>query len=296
VAFAILLGNAQDAGVPQAGCACANCQAAWADARKRRLAAALGLVDAEAGLFFLVDATPDVREQLHALQAAAPGARLGGVLLTHAHLGHYTGLLHFGFEAMDTRAVPLYATPRLLEFLRANAPWRQLVAQGNVAPCALAPGEWLALSPGLSVQPVAVPHRAEWSDTVGYVVMGRGTVGHPAAGRAAERGLLYLPDIDSWETWAAPPWGQEVREVAARVDVALLDGSFYSPEELPGRDLAAIGHPLATDTAERLAGLRGEIALIHLNHTNPLHYPGPERAWLAARGLQVAEAGMKWEL
>jgi hypothetical protein len=107
---------------------------------------------------------------------------------------------------------------------------------------------------------------------------------------------LYLPDIDSWEAWAAAPWGLDVRALAAAADVALLDGTFYSAGELPGRNLAAIGHPLATETAERLAGLRGEIALIHLNHTNPLHHPGPERDWLAARGLRVAEAGERWAL
>jgi pyrroloquinoline quinone biosynthesis protein B len=287
VITAILLGNAQDGGVPQAGCGCANCQAAWDDPRQRRLAAALGLVDAAAGLCFLVDATPDVREQLHALQRAAPGARLGGVLLTHAHMGHYTGLAHFGFEAMNARELPLYATPRLLDFLRANAPWRQLVAQGNVRLNPLAPGDWVTLTSGLSVQPVPVPHRAEWSDTVGYRVRGRGTAG---------RQMLYLPDIDGWAAWAGPPWNQDVRAAAAEVDVALLDGTFYAPGELPGRDLAAIGHPLATDTAARLAGLPTELVLIHLNHSNPLHYPGPERHWLAGKGLKVGEEGQMWEL
>lgn len=284
MAIAVLLGNAQDAGVPQAGCACANCQAAWADPRQRRWAAALGLVDAAIEQCFLVDATPDFREQFHALQAAAPGARLGGVLLTHAHMGHYAGLVHLGFEAMNTRGLPLYATPRLLDYLAANAPWRQLLEQGNVTPRPLAAGAWLELAPGLSVRPVPAPHRAEWSDTVGFRV------------RGARRELLYLPDIDSWDAWAGPPWGQDVRAVVAGVDIALLDGSFYSPNELPGRDLGAIGHPLAADTAARLSGTPADVYLIHLNHTNPLHHPGPERDWLQAQGLAVGEAGARWEL
>lgn len=284
MARAMLLGNAQDAGVPQAGCDCANCRAAWVKPRHRRQVAALGLLDAAAGLCFLVDATPDFREQQHALLEAAPGARLGGVLLTHAHMGHYTGLVHLGFEAMAARDVPLYATPSMLDFLRGHAPWRQLVEQGNVAPRQLAPETWVALTAGLSVQALPVPHRAEWSDTVGFKV------------RGARRELLYLPDIDSWQAWAGPPWRRDVRAVVAGVDVALLDGSFYSSDELPGRDLAAIGHPLVTETAARLAGVSTDVYVIHLNHSNPLHHPGPERDRLRAQGVGVGEAGQAWEL
>ena len=279
-----VLGNAQDAGLPQAGCGCPNCRAAWADPARRRHAACLGLLDEAAGAFFLVDATPDFREQLHALQRLAPGARLGGVLLTHAHMGHYTGLLHLGFEAMAAREVPLFATRRMLDYLAANAPWRQLLEQGNVAPRELIPDADLALTPALSARPLLAPHRAEWSDTVGFIV------------RGPRRQLLYLPDIDGWEAWAAPPYGRDVRAVVDGVDAALLDGSFYSAGELPGREVRDIGHPLVTDTAARLRGTRAAVHFTHLNHTNPLHQPGPERDWLAAQGLGAAEEGMNYEL
>ncbi len=279
-----VLGNAQDAGLPQAGCGCPNCCAAWADPARRRHAACLGLLDEAAGVFFLVDATPDFREQLHALQALAPGARLGGVLLTHAHMGHYTGLLHLGFEAMAARAVPLFATHRMLDYLARNAPWRQLLDQGNVAPREIAPDVDLALTPALSARPLPVPHRAEWSDTVGFIV------------RGPRRQLLYLPDIDGWEAWAAPPFGRDARAAVDGVDAALLDGTFYSAGELPGREASGIGHPLVTDTAARLRGTRARVHFTHLNHTNPLHQPGPERDWLRAQGLGAAEEGMTYEL
>jgi pyrroloquinoline quinone biosynthesis protein B len=261
---AILLGSAQDGGVPQAGCGCARCAAAWADPSLRRRVSCLGLFDTEAGASFLIDATPDFREQLHDLLRAAPGTRLSGLLLTHAHMGHYTGLVHLGFEAMATRGLPVYGTRRMLAFLRAHAPWRQLVDQGNIALRAVTPGEWLALTPDLSARPAAVPHRDEWSDTVGYTVRG------PA------RQLLYVPDIESWAAWARPPWSVDARAAVAAADVALLDGTFYDADELPGRDLAAIGHPLVRESEAVFAGVGTEVVYVHLNHTNRL-VDEPER-------------------
>lgn len=281
---ALLLGTAQDGGVPQAGCQCPACAAAWADPRRRRLVSALGLVDGDAGAAFIIDATPDFREQVHRLQTHAPGLPLSGLLLTHAHMGHYTGLIHLGYEAMSTRGLPLFATRRMLEFLQANAPWRALFEQGQVSPHELTLGVWVPLTPQLTVQPVLVPHRDEWSDTVGYVVQGpRGQ-------------LLYLPDIESWEAWARPPYSQEVRRVVAGVDAALLDASFYAEGELPGRDMRAIGHPLVVDTVAALRDVADKVTLIHLNHSNPLVLPGPEREAVEAAGFSVGEEGQTWEL
>lgn len=274
---AILLGNAQDAGVPQAGCACVNCCAAWASVSQRRWVSALGLLDVDQ--WFLIDATPDFREQLHFMQAHVPSAPLAGILITHAHIGHYTGLIHLGYEAMATRELPVYGTPRLNNFLRAHAPWKQLVDQGHIVLRELTPGELHTLTPNLSVLPMLVPHRDEWSDTVAFIVRG------PA------RQLLYLPDIDAWDQWP-----HTLRDVIAEVDVALLDGSFFSHTELPGRALACIGHPLVMDTASRLAGLTADVRFIHLNHSNPLHHAGPERAWLETQGLKVGETGDEWAL
>ncbi len=276
---AILLGNAQDAGVPQAGCGCENCRAAWADAGRRKWVSALGLLDTEAKEWFLIDATPDFREQFHRMQGLAAPARFGGILITHAHIGHYTGLIHLGYEAMAARAVPLYGTRRLNEFLRAHAPWRQLVEQNNIALRELALDEWLPLTPTLAVMPLRVPHRDEWSDTVAFVA------------RGPTRQLLYLPDIDGWDRWERP-----VRDAVSGVDVALLDGSFFSADELPGRDLSKIGHPQVTDTVARLAGVSTDVRFIHLNHSNPLHRHGPERVWLEGQGFKGGEAGDVWEL
>jgi len=276
---AILLGTAQDGGVPQAGCTCDHCREARADPALRQWTACLGLVDRAAGQSWLIDATPDYREQLHALQERAPGCLLAGIALTHAHVGHYAGLIHLGREAANTQGLPVYASARMAGFLRENAPWSQLVALGNVDLRVLTPDEEVQLSPRLWLTPLVVPHRDEFSDTMAYRV------------RGTRRRLFYCPDIDGWDRWA-----RYLRQVVGGVDVALLDGTFYSADELPGRDVAEIPHPLATDTAGRLAGMDCAAYLIHLNHSNPLQRPGPEREWLAERGIGAGVTGMRWRL
>jgi pyrroloquinoline quinone biosynthesis protein B len=276
---AILLGTAQDGGLPQAGCECAHCQAARADPAQRRWVACLGLVDRAARQSLLIDATPDLREQLHTLRQWAPGCPLAGVVLTHAHAGHYAGLIHLGREAWNTRSLPVYASARMGSFLRANAPWSQLAALDNIRLRPLAPGQAVPLSPRLSLLPLSVPHRDEFSDTLAFEVHG------------PSRRLFYCPDIDDWDGW-----DRDLRDLVANMDVALLDGTFFGAEEVPGRDLASIPHPLVTDTAGRLVGVDSDVRLIHFNHSNPLVRPGPERDWLAAQGIGVGSLGDWWPL
>jgi pyrroloquinoline quinone biosynthesis protein B len=276
---AILLGTAQDGGVPQAGCTCTHCREARADPALRRSAACLALVDRAAGQSWLIDATPDYREQLHALQERAPECPLAGIALTHAHVGHYAGLIHLGREAANAQDLPVFASARMAGFLREHAPWSLLVTQGNVDLCILTPDEEVQLSPRLWLAPLPVPHRDEFSDTMAYLV------------RGLRRQLFYCPDIDGWDRWS-----QDLVRVVSGVDVALLDGTFFSADELPGRDVSQIPHPLVTDTAQRLSVADSEVHLIHLNHTNPLLRPGPEREWVAARGIGVGTTGMSWRL
>jgi pyrroloquinoline quinone biosynthesis protein B len=241
--------------------------------------ACLGLVDRANRQSWLIDATPDFREQLRALYDLAPDNPLAGIVLTHAHVGHYAGLIHLGREIMSTRDMPVYATSRTAGFLHDNAPWSQLVALGNVDLRLLTPGVEAQLSPNLHLTPLTVPHRDEFGDTVAFVVRG------PA------RQLFYCPDIDAWHRWE-----HDLRGFVAEMDIALLDASFFSADELPGRDMSEIPHPLVTDTIERLTGVECDVRLIHLNHTNPLLASGPERNWLAAQGVRVGAFGDRWGL
>ncbi len=276
---AYLLGTAQDAGIPQAGCACENCRRANADATVSRMVACLGLADLAARKFLLVDATPDFREQLHAMQLFVPNCEFAGIILTHAHIGHYTGLIQLGPEVMNAKEMPLYLTQSMAEFLRQNLPWRIIIENEHASINLLEYDTPFQLSPALSITALQVPHRDEHSDTIALLAAGE------------QHKLFFCPDIDDWDKW-----DKDIREFVSEVDIALLDSTFFSANELPGRDMREIPHPLATDTAERLAGLDTDIRLIHLNHTNPLQHAGAERRWLQERGLHVGEFSDSWAL
>ncbi len=288
--FVRVLGTAQDGGFPHVACDCSRCQRARREPGARRRIASLALVVPNTGIY-LIDATPDLREQLDALadvRNLEPGrvdrSPVDGVLLTHAHIGHYLGLAFFGFEAVHTHDLPAFCTPRMAAFLRTNGPWDQLVRLGNVALREVAPGESLPLAAGIRVTPIRVPHRDEYSDTVGYRIEG------------PSRRLLYVPDTDSWRAWDRPP-----TEVLADMDIALLDGTFFSLDELPGRDVATIGHPLIRDTmdllGERVTSGHLEVFFTHLNHSNPALEPeSAARAEIERRGFHVLADGQEFQL
>ncbi|MCC6742177.1 MAG: MBL fold metallo-hydrolase [Planctomycetia bacterium] len=274
--FLAILGIAQDAGLPQAGCRRACCVRARRDRSRRRLAACAAVV--AAGRRWLIDATPDFREQLAALDRIAPGT-VDGVFLTHGHMGHYTGLLQLGREVMNVRGLPLHAMPRMARLLRNNAPWEMLFRNGNAALRGLRGGTPVPLAPGLSVTPLPVPHRAEYTETVAFRIAG------------PRRSALWLPDIDRWESWTT-----RIEDAVASVDAAWLDATFFSLEELPSRPAAEIPHPPLRDSLERLSSLppreRAKVRFVHLNHTNPAHDPRSREARLVkARGFRIATEG-----
>lgn len=252
----LVLGIAQDGGHPQAGCEKACCARAWEDARLGHQVTSLALVDPEGRRFWLFEATPDFPRQLRRVRGLHPGFALAGILLTHAHVGHYAGLAHLGREVMGTTAVPVYALPRLARFLATNGPWSQLVQFRNVELHELAAGERVEFAPGLAVTPFLVPHRDEFSETAGFRIDG------PA------RSALFVPDIDKWERWE-----RDVRDVVRSVDLAFVDGTFFRDGELE-RDMRAIPHPFVEETLRRFADAPAEehakLVFLHLNHTNPL--------------------------
>ena len=276
---AILLGTAQDGGVPQAGCSCVNCATARAVPEQRRLVACLGIVDRPSGTSWMIDATPDLPEQLHLLKEFAPECTLSGILLTHAHVGHYAGLVHLGREAMDAKRLPVFTTGRMAAFLRGNEPWSSLVERSNIAVREILPDEQVELGRELRITPVPVPHRDELSDTVAYVIEG------PA------RRMFYSPDIDSWDDW-----DRDVRGFVSGMDVALLDGTFFGPDELEGREVRDVPHPLVTDTVERIGGVDCDVRFIHLNHTNPLLAVGPSADLTRSSGIVVGAEGDRFPL
>ena len=281
VPFVLVLGIAQDGGVPHIG----TSSSAWENPSERRLAASLGIVDPASGERWVIEATPDFREQLHRLDVVCESVGIGpgvpsGIAVTHAHIGHYPGLAFLGKEMMNTSGVPVMAMPGMRAFLEQNLPWKSLVKQANIQLCPLQANEPYPLNERLSLVPVPVPHRDEYSETVGFQIEG------------PHRSVLFIPDIDRWEDWDA--WGVAIEDEIARVDVALLDGTFYDERELPGRDMSRIPHPTVKSSMERFAALssqsRRKIRFIHLNHSNPLLDPArAERTGVERAGFGVAD-------
>lgn len=266
-----VLGTAQDAGKPQLNCQ-RPCCADWLEGGRRARVASLGL-DGDEG-WVLVDAGPDVVEQIH-LMGSMPAA----VLLTHAHMGHYTGLAHFGRESASTERLPIWCTPRMADFLRQHGPWNQLLELQQIDLHEITPGVSFAPAAGLEVKAFSVPHRDEYSDTVAFSIRRHGA------------SVLYAPDIDHWGTG-----GEFLLPLAKSHDHLLLDGTFYTDGELSGRTMAEVPHPRVVATMALLEPLvqQGvtQVSFLHLNHTNPLwNRNSPESLDLARRGFQVATTG-----
>ncbi len=238
----------------------------------------------------MIDATPDLPEQIeaiHALEPARPRPHgktdrnpVDGILLTHAHIGHYLGLAWLGFETLHSRGTPVHASPRMAAFLRSNGPWSQLVTLGNIELREITLGTPFELAAGVRVTAIQVPHRDEFSDTVAFVIRG------PA------RTVLYVPDTDTWTTWAKP-LPQLLDD--EKIDLAIVDGTFYSRDELPDRDPAKIGHPLITATmdllGERVKSGKLAVYFTHLNHSNPANLEGPAKKSIEERGFHVLADG-----
>jgi len=278
-----VLGVAQDAGYPQANCYQAHCLRAWEDKELRRMASSIAIIDKKSATKYLFDATPDMREQLYELHLAAPDEEftLNGVFLTHAHMGHYTGLMHFGHEAGGMKGVPVYAMPRMRQFLSGNGPWDQLVRYKNIKLLPLADGTPVKFGDDLVVTPFLVPHRDEYSETVGYRIDG------------PSKSAVFIPDIDKWERWDT-----DIREIIRSVDYALIDATFFADGELPGRDMSQILHPFVAESMALFDQLNDEeksrVIFIHMNHTNPLLIDdSPEQAEVERRGFRFAREGMR---
>uniref|UniRef100_UPI0040480D88 MBL fold metallo-hydrolase n=1 Tax=Algoriphagus sp. TaxID=1872435 RepID=UPI0040480D88 len=276
--YITVLGIAQDGGYPQAGCTAEHCLRHWRGEEDKRHVVSLGLTDQASGQNWLFEATPDFTTQLQQLQQASGSTNLSGIFLTHAHMGHYAGLLQLGREAMGAKGIPVYVMPRMKKFLESNAPWSQLVALGNIKLILMEQDKPIQLTPTLRVRPLQVPHRDEFSETVGFRI------------ETSEKSLLFIPDIDKW-----PLWEKDIRAEVARVEVALLDATFYQEGELPNRNMSEIPHPFVAETIALFSPLpaaeKRKVKFIHFNHTNPLMLEGPERDAVKQLGFEVATEG-----
>ena len=282
--YILTLGIAQDGGYPHLGCTKQCCNQAWLNDSMKRGVVCLALVDPSSKKWWLFEATPDIKEQLHYFQSLTHGQYPflpEGIFVTHAHIGHYTGLMELGREVMSTRNVPVFALPKMKAFLETNGPWSQLVTLGNIVLPVVKADSPVFITPDISVTAFTVPHRDEYSETAGFRIETR------------KMKYLFIPDINKWDKW-----DRNIVEEVKKVDIAFIDATFYEPGELPGRNMATVPHPFVTETMhlfeQEPAEVKAKVCFIHFNHTNPLMWDIAKRHEVEKKGFKVAAQGIKY--
>ena len=281
-AYLIVLGTLQDGGSPHIGCKKDCCKDLFENPDPKRKVVSIGLVDAKTRQTWLIEATPDIAAQLKMLKRISKFQETevpAGIFLTHAHLGHYAGLAYLGKEAMGAKNVPVYVMPRMKTYLERNGPWSQLVEQKNISLQPLKDETTLKLSSNFTITPFIVPHRDEFSETVGYKIKG------------PSKTVLFIPDINKWEIW-----GKKIREEITKVDYAFIDATFYDGDEINTRNISEIPHPFVIESIELFKNMpaveKNKIYFIHFNHTNPLIDPKSKQSELVTKqGFHIARPG-----
>ena len=280
--YVVVLGIAQDGGAPHAGCEKSCCIELWESGKKEKVSS-IGIVNPLTKQSWLFDATPDFPSQYRIL-TENHNTELVGIFLTHAHMGHYTGLLHLGREVMGKKNVPVYVMSRMKRFLETNGPWSQLVTLKNINLKLIENNKDIKIGEQLFIEPFLVPHRDEYSETVGYRIIGK------------EKSLAFIPDIDKWEKWHG-----SIFQLALNTDILLLDGTFYSQNEIPHRNMAEIPHPFIIESMETLSELnsenRSKIHFIHFNHSNPaIKDNSPAYHTIKSKRFNLAREGDRFNL
>jgi pyrroloquinoline quinone biosynthesis protein B len=278
--YILILGIAQDGGYPQAACQKACCTKVWNGKSSKINVSSIAIVDPASKEQWIIDATPDFKEQLYLLNKQSGIQNLTGIMLTHAHIGHYTGLMHLGREVMGANKTKVFAMPKMRNYLSTNGPWSQLVSLENIVFENLENQKILALNERISIKPFTVPHRDEFSETVGYQII------------YANNKAIFIPDIDKWEKWET-----SLLDLVKSNDVLLLDGTFYQDGEI-ARPMKEVPHPFVIETMALLKTLpkteKSKVSFIHLNHTNPILDPNSmEHKNTKKNGFKIAKQGEK---
>ena len=278
--FIVVLGTTQDAGYPQIGCDKECCKKYWDKKIGKQKVSCLALFDPSTNQKWIFDATPDLTEQLYDADKLQKG-NLSGIFLTHAHIGHYTGLMYLGREALNAKEVPVYVMPRMHDYLKNNGPWSQLLSLKNIKLEKLKADSSIKLTDKISVTPILVTHRDEFSETVGYSI------------KTENKTVLFIPDIDKWQKW-----DRDIRQLVKSHDYLFIDGTFYKDGELPGRNMSEVPHPFVQESMELFKDLtsaeKQKIWFIHFNHTNPLiDKSSKEYKEVKSRGFNIAIEGSR---
>jgi pyrroloquinoline quinone biosynthesis protein B len=279
--YIYILGNTQDAGLPHIGCQHPFCEDSF-NVYEEHYTTSIAVVNSDLKKYILFEATPDITFQLNNLKKNIFDEFLlpESVYITHAHIGHYTGLMYFGREALGAKDIMVRVLPRMSNFLQNNGPWSQLVDINNIKIEEINFGSSTKELANIDITPVQVPHRDEYSETAGYIIKGE------------NKKALFIPDIDKWEKW-----DRDLSQLAKEFDFLLIDATFYDSKEI-NRDISEIPHPLVTETMNLLSGLnkenRNKVYFIHMNHTNMMLDPNSELSKLiTSKGFNIARLGQK---
>mgnify|MGYP000503887704 FL=1 len=272
-----VLGTIQDGGFPQIDCNKACCLNQW-QSPKKKFVSSIAVVDETEKKQWIIDASPEIKFQTKLLKEKTNIKDIEGIFLTHAHIGHYTGLMYYGNEAAGLRDLRVYAMPKMKKFLENNGPWNHLLKQRNIKLIKLSKNKTINISANLKIKPFLVPHREDYSETVGFEIA------------TSEKKLIYIPDIDNWEKWDI-----SITELIKNIDFALVDGTFFSEREIE-RDISLIPHPLVKDSLKLFSYLkateRNKIIFTHFNHTNPLiDESSKEHREVLSKGFRIAKEG-----
>ena len=279
MAILTLLGIAQDGGRPQPGCTRSCCEGLTEADYRSPVSLS---IQTSNGTTLLIEATRDLGRQLRMIGNPS----IDHLFITHAHLGHVDGLGLFGRETMSARNIQLHCSPSMYSLIERTPAWNQLLLQ-NVLEFGTFPRIEID---DVIVEFIHIPHRAELSDMHAIIIRGR------------EKSLLFLPDHDSWDETLAAHSCNTIRDFLSKynIDIALLDGTFWSGGELQGRDMSVVPHPTIEESLQRLGSRKQidpDISFIHLNHTNPAYdQTGTEHQEIVQLGWRLGEEGQSFKL
>ncbi len=282
--YIYILGNVQDAGLPHIGCQHKFCNDKFNEFEEY-FTTSLAVVDPINKKYILFEATPDLPYQLNYLDKKIFKKFLlpESIFITHAHIGHYAGLMYFGREALGSKGLKVNVLPKMANFLQTNGPWSQLVEINNIKIQDLNFGVNVSELKNITITPIEVPHRDEYSETAGFIIEGK------------TKKALFIPDIDKWEKW-----DKDLKQLVNEFDYLLLDATFYDSKEI-NRDISEIPHPLVSETINLLDSLSNEsknkVYFIHMNHTNMMLNPKSNLSkYVTIKGFNIARLGLKLDL
>lgn len=263
-----VLGNVQDAGVPHLSCDCEVCEEARETEKPMYVnSIILKENDKDSSLRYLFGASPDIRFQIK-------GDYLDGVFVSDTHLGDITGLLWLGRASANYSGISVFGSEDIEDFIMQNDPYRLLVDRDNIQLEEVVDGDEVELQ-GASVEIREVIERGDYADSLSFMINGE------------KKKVYYVTDLDKWTGSAI--------EAVEEADIAIVDGCFYSDDEIDRYE--EVPHPTVKDTMEQFSDCDTEIYFTNMNHTNPiLKEDSEERKKVEENGFKVVQRGMEFEV